>query len=130
MNEEPKEDVARREQSQELEGKMDGWMDGCTTAAKGEKKLVLPSSEREMGSYGTLLQRSKRHFWHRRHFWNAGCAARSLGLPLLLLPLALFLLGLHRRVDLQLLRDKVGHIRSRGAGMGGGGHQCRYRTRT
>ena len=54
MNEEPKEDVARREQSKELEGMMDGWMDGCTTAAKGEKKLVLPSSEREMGSYGVV----------------------------------------------------------------------------
>jgi hypothetical protein len=49
---------------------------------------------------GTLLQRSRGYFWHSWYFWDAGCAAWPLNLPLLLLALALFLLGLHRRQDL------------------------------
>jgi hypothetical protein len=67
---------------------------------KRKKELVFPSSEREMGLYGTLLQRSRRYFWHSRYFWDAGCTAWPLDFPLLLLTLALFLLGLHRRQDL------------------------------
>ena len=78
-----------------------------------------------MGLYSTLLQRSRGYFRHSWYFWDAGCAAWPLGLPLLPLPLALFLLGLHRRQDLQLLRDEVGRIRSGG----GRGHQCGYRTK-
>ena len=117
---------------------MDGWMDGWIEwygfrvqgiHINGEKEkgeLVLPS-EREMLLYGTLLQRSRRYFWHSRYFWDAGYATRPLGPSRLLLALALFLLGLHLPQDLQLLRDELGRIQSRGAGPGG--HQCRDRTR-
>jgi hypothetical protein len=82
---------------------MDGWngMDFVrkvsTATVKGERR---PSSESEMGSYGTLLQSSRRYFWHSRYFWDAGYATWPLGPPHLLLALALFLLGLHRRQDL------------------------------
>ena len=70
--------------------------------------------EREMGLYGTPLQRSRRYFWHSWYIWDARYPTWPLGPPLLLL--ALFLLSLHRRQDLQLLRDEVGRIRSGGAG--------------
>jgi hypothetical protein len=99
---------------------MNGRMDGMdfmrkvsTTTAKGKRV------GREMGLYGTLLQRSRRYFRHSWYFRDAGYAAWPLDLPLLLLALALFLLGLHRRQDLQLLRDEVGRIRSGGEGPGG-----------
>jgi hypothetical protein len=69
-----------------------------TTTAKGKKRVgITPSSEREMGLYGTLHQRSRRYFWHSWYFWDARCAAWPPVLPLLLLPIALFLLGLHCR---------------------------------
>jgi hypothetical protein len=119
INEEPKE-VARREQSKE--GMMDGWMVWISCARypqqrrKEKKELVLPSTEREIGLYGTLLQMSRRYFRHSRYLWDAGCATWPLGFPLRLLALALFLFGLHRRQDLQLLRDEVGRIRSGGPG--------------
>jgi hypothetical protein len=67
---------------------------------------------RRDGIYSILLQRSRRYFWHRWYLWDAGCVSWPLDLPLLLLALALFLLGLHRRQDLQLLRDEIGRIRS------------------
>src|SRR5260370_15362729 len=64
----------------------------------------------------SLLQRSRwRYFWHSWYVWDADCAAWPVSLPLLLLALALLLLGLHRCQDLQLLRDKIGRIRSGGS---------------
>ena len=67
INEEPKEEVARREQSKEG---MDGWMEWYGFRAQGihingereKEELVLPSSGRDMGLYGALLQKSRRYF--------------------------------------------------------------------
>ena len=102
---------------------MDGWygfrVQGIHNSGVREKKSWY-YPPKEMGLYGTLLQRSRRYLWHSWYFWDAGYAARPLGPPLLLLALALFLLRLHRRQDLQLLRDEVRRIRSEGIGW----HQC------
>jgi len=96
---------------------MDGWYgfraQGIHNNGERKRRVGITPSERDMGLYGTLLQR--RYFWHSWYFRDAGCAAWPLGLPLLLLTLALFLLSLHCRQDLQLLRDEVGRIRSGGA---------------
>lgn len=84
-------------------------MDRAQGIHGGERAVLSP--ERWRVQYDS---RSRRYFWYRWYVWDACCAAWPLDPPRLLLALALLLLGLHRRQDLQLLRDKIRRIRPGG----------------
>jgi hypothetical protein len=68
------------------QGRDDGWYgfraQGIHNNGERKKELVLASTEREIGLYGTLLQMSRRYFRHSWYFWDAGCTAWPLGFPL------------------------------------------------
>jgi hypothetical protein len=124
INEEPKGEVTRREQSKER--MMVGWMDGMdfvrkvsTTMAKGKRSVSIILLRKRDGAVRYSTQEVKEGFLAQPVLLGCGLSHWPLGPSHLLLALALFLLRLHRRQDLQLLRDELGRIRSGGAGLGG-----------
>jgi hypothetical protein len=60
---------------------VNGWMEWYGFRAQGihingeREKIRVDITllrKREMGLYGTVLQRSRRYFWHSRYFWDTG----------------------------------------------------------